>query len=79
MDKEIIELMIEQVADEHNLTINNKTFGKVVNAKDLFFKGGDIRKCPCDKDGERYCGGLKCLEEIKEKGVCHCNLFLRKE
>ena len=40
--------------------------------------GLDISRCPCAaKDGDRGCISDKCLQEIKEKGVCHCNCFQR--
>lgn len=35
-----------------------------------------IEKCPCDvKDSDRGCISRKCLSEINETGVCHCNCF----
>lgn len=38
--------------------------------------------CPCDKDSPapyRGCVGFICADEIKEKGVCKCNCFRRKD
>ena len=42
--------------------------------------GIDITICPCARDDvERGCISAKCLREIKEEGICHCNCFRRKE
>lgn len=42
--------------------------------------GLDISECPCAKDDkDRGCISSKCLREIKEQGICHCNCFRRKE
>lgn len=41
--------------------------------------GIPITVCPCaSKDGDRGCISEKCLKEIAEGGICHCNCFERK-
>lgn len=53
---------------------DNRT--KIEKAKIMLFKGGDYMRCPCSADDpERYCGSPKCINEVKEKGICHCHLF----
>lgn len=40
----------------------------------------DITVCPCAaQDTDRGCISAKCLREIEETGVCHCNCYRRKE
>lgn len=42
--------------------------------------GIEINICPCARDDmDRGCISAKCLREIKENGICHCNCFRRKE
>lgn len=44
-----------------------------------------MMKCPltlciCDpKDAERGCISKKCMDEIKEKGMCHCRCYCIKD
>lgn len=47
-------------------------------AKARIRMGLDITQCPCAKeDTDRGCISAKCLREIEEDGVCHCNCFER--
>lgn len=36
--------------------------------------------CPCSReDKERGCISAKCMREINEMGICHCNCFKKRE
>lgn len=65
----------------HRLAIKNHTpttpnFTKIVNAKMILFKGGDLMRCPCDaQNPKRYCGSVLCASDIIKDGKCHCGLF----
>lgn len=49
---------------------------KIANARKIM--NIDINICPCARDDEdRGCISAKCLREIREKGVCHCNAYER--
>lgn len=53
---------------------------KIINAKLRFFKGGDLKLCPCDRGegSKRWCGSVLCKKDLYEKGHCHCNLYRLK-
>lgn len=48
---------------------------KIAKAKLTFFGIDNWHKCPCVRDDEHACISEKCRARIKEKGVCHCNLY----
>lgn len=52
---------------------------KIVKAKLRFFGEDEWYNCPCVRDGEHLCISEKCKEQIINKGVCHCNLFKKRE
>lgn len=53
---------------------------EIVKAKLRFFGEYDWFLCPCDRESdERFCCSIRCQKDVKETGMCHCNLFKRKE
>ena len=70
--------MIKRVAKKYNFEVKNKN--KIINAKLLLFKTGNIKRCPCDADNpDRYCGSARCVADVVYKGHCHCSLFWAKK
>lgn len=63
-----------RIADNNCFIVNN--LSKIVKAKRLLFRHDSMMRCPCAaNDKDRYCGSPKCIQEIKENGVCHCGLY----
>ncbi|MDR2526340.1 MAG: hypothetical protein LBC92_00500 [Rickettsiales bacterium] len=61
--------------------IPNENIDKIINAKINFFhkKGMSFLRCPCDaNDIERSCISDKCMRDIEESGICHCNCYVKK-
>ena len=50
---------------------------RIAEAKRRMDKGW--RGCPCHRDSEHFCGSHQCEKDIKENGVCGCNLYKRVE
>lgn len=72
-----IRSIIKRVRKKYNFDVENEE--KIINAKILLFKDGDVKRCPCDADNpERYCGSALCIHDVIEYGHCHCNLFHKK-
>lgn len=68
---------MKRIAEKYNveLTENAK---KVARARVL--TNCPLNLCICDRnDPERGCISEKCMKEIKEKGICHCRAFHKKE
>lgn len=72
--KDSIVKMAEQ--NGYELTGNVEAIAK---AKYRFFGVNDWRNCPCVKDGEHSCISKQCHIDIEKDGVCHCNLYKRKD
>lgn len=71
-----IKRFINRIAKEYSLEVKN--VDKIVRAKLMLFKDGNLHGCPCSADDvEKYCGSPKCLNEINKKGNCCCNLFFK--
>lgn len=74
MMKTKLKSKIDNIAKNFNFDVKNKD--KIINAKILLFKDGDIYRCPCDADNpDRYCGSARCIADVVYKGHCHCSLF----
>ena len=77
LQKHKIDYKIKNVAKLYNFDIKNKD--KILNAKLLIFKDGNIHRCPCDADNpNRFCGSAQCIADVVYKGHCHCSLFWLK-
>lgn len=74
MKSEEIQKEITKFAEENNLLVT-KYMPAIAEAKRRM--GGDWRKCPCHREGKHFCGSETCMKEIKENGVCGCNLFMK--
>lgn len=72
----LIEQKILDLAEEESLKVT-ENLSAIARAKERFFGLEAWQKCPCDRDGTRACGSIKCLNEIFREGHCHCNLFER--
>ena len=53
-----------------------KNVDKIVKAKIMLFKDGNVHRCPCDADNpSRFCGSAVCLHDVKVNRHCECRLF----
>lgn len=69
---------IRYISKKFKFDVKNKQ--KIINAKVMIFKNGDIYRCPCDaQNPKRYCGSAQCIADTVYQGHCHCNLFHKKE
>lgn len=65
---------MKELADKYGVkpTKNAPRIAKAIIMMDC------IGKCPCDvSDEKRGCISDKCLDEIKNQGICHCKSFER--
>ena len=70
--------LISRIAKTHDFEVKNKS--KIVKAKMLIFKNGDLKYCPCDANNpDRFCGSARCIADVVYKGHCCCNLFHYKK
>jgi hypothetical protein len=71
---------VKQVARDFDFDISEQNFRKIINAKLMIFKSGNIYRCPCDaQNPKRFCGSAQCIADTVNNGHCHCNLFFKKE
>lgn len=74
---------IVAMANEQGWVVNEKTSNRIAKAKHRFFvsNGEDWKRCPCypPDDTIHGCGTEACTADIVNDGVCHCNLYLRKD
>ena len=76
--KSFIVKKVNRIAEKNGFNITGNKM-KIIEAKLMLFRGKELIKCPCAaQDEERYCGSPKCIQEVKEKGICHCHLFEAK-
>lgn len=53
-----------------------ENLSKIARARGIMNIGIDV--CPCSpSDKDRGCISEKCLSEIRESGICHCNCYRR--
>lgn len=72
--EKILENMLE-FAKENNIS-TTKNVDKIARAKNMMFGEEEWKRCPCDgQNPDRYCGSTLCMNDIKEKGICHCNCY----
>jgi len=71
---------LKQIGNEQNLSVNERVLVSIAKTKLKFFGKDNFKKCPCypPDDNEHGCNSVKCLSEIADNGVCHCNLFSKK-
>ena len=78
----IVEEHIKALASEET---NNwdvtKNLTRIAKAKLRFFGLGEWQRCPCypPTDTIHGCGTPACAEQIQQDGICHCNLYMRKQ
>lgn len=76
--KAVISRKIKLIGREFNFDVENKD--KIINAKLMIFKDGNVLRCPCDANNpDRYCGSAQCIADVINNGHCHCNLFHKKK
>ena len=76
--KKSLQMFKEMIAKAEKLDVYPTKFTRKIAAARVRM-GLDISVCPCAKeDHDRGCISEKCLKEIKEKGICHCQAFRRK-
>lgn len=72
---EIIYRTLADIANKNNVLLTENAH-KIANFRAK--QNIPLNVCPCAKDDvDRGCISAKCMREIKEKGVCHCNCFMR--
>lgn len=68
---------IQQIAKEYKVDLTESAY-KVAKAR--AYMGCPLSVCICDQnDRDRGCISAKCLKEITENGVCHCNVFCKRK
>lgn len=68
---------IRRIAKENNVDLTESAY-KVAKAR-AYIKC-PLTVCICDQnDKERGCISQKCMKEIIENGVCHCNVFCKRK
>lgn len=51
----------------------------VDSVPDEAYTGEEWKRCPCDgQNPNRFCVSELCQNDVKEKGVCHCNCHHKK-
>lgn len=72
---------IRELASKSGWFVNEKTIARISKAKERFFGEDDWKKCPCypPDDTIHGCGSKACSDDIRNNGMCHCNLFSTKE
>ena len=76
MTVEEIELAVSKLAKENGLELTENAY-KICS----FRARADIplSVCPCARaDKERFCISKKCMDDINNLGVCHCNCFKKR-
>jgi 1-aminocyclopropane-1-carboxylate deaminase/D-cysteine desulfhydrase-like pyridoxal-dependent ACC family enzyme len=69
---------IKSIAKKFDFEVKNES--KIINAKLMIFRNGNVYRCPCDaQNPKRYCGSAQCIADTVYNGHCHCNLFHKKE
>ena len=76
-DIEWVKEKITEIAEENGYELT-KNVEAIAKAKLRFFGLDDWRNCPCVRDGEHACISIQCQNDIEKDGVCHCNLYKRK-
>lgn len=84
LTKEELETRIRNLAEEHNVDINEKNIKKIINAKFMLFGNENndqaLFKCPCDANNtERGCISKVCLNDVMTTGTCHCHLMVKRD
>lgn len=76
-----IESKIMALSKEKCYNVNEKTLPRIAKAKERFFGLAEWHRCPCypPTDTIHGCGTEACAEDIMKEGVCHCNLYLRRD
>ena len=68
---------IKTLAKIMNFDLNN--VDKVLRAKKMLFSAENLHRCPCDaQNPNRFCGSIQCMNDIINKGHCHCHMYYLK-
>lgn len=81
MSEDIVNIITQNItncakANDYRITAN---ITRIAKAKARFFGVDKWNRCPCypPDDTEHGCGSVACDKQIKESGICHCNLFTK--
>lgn len=79
-DIETIEENIKKIAFNNNWDLTNNLHN-IAKAKCKLFGIENWKKCPCypKEDNIHGCETDACTKTINEDGICHCNLFKKKD
>lgn len=79
-DIKIIEENIKNSALNNNWDLT-KNLHNIAKAKCRMFGVENWRKCPCypKDDNIHGCETVECTNTIEKEGICHCNLFKKKD
>lgn len=77
-DIEWVKENIKTIAKDNGYDLT-KNVEAIAKAKLRFFGVENWRKCPCVRDDEHACISRQCKLDIENDGVCHCNLYKKKE
>lgn len=79
-DIEKIENYIKEIAVKNNWDLTSNVHN-IAKAKCRMFGLDNWKKCPCypKEDNIHGCETKACTQMIEEDGICHCNLFKKKD
>lgn len=79
-DINLIEEYIKISAERNNWDLT-KNLHNIAKAKYRMFGIDNWRKCPCYSvdDNIHGCETKACADVINNEGICHCNLFKKKD
>lgn len=77
-DIKFIKNSIIKIAEQNGYEVSGN-LEAIAKAKYRFFGADDWKKCPCVRDGEHSCISTQCRADIEKEGICHCNLYMRKD
>ena len=77
IELEEIKEKIRKTAERNNLELTDN-LDRIAKAKLMFFGTKLWVKCPCDPESDRACISKHCRQDIENDGLCHCQLYKKK-
>jgi len=77
IELEEIKEKIRKTAERNNLDLTDN-LDRIAKTKLMFFGTKLWVKCPCDPESDRACISKHCRQDIENDGLCHCQLYKKK-
>ena len=77
IELEEIKEKIRKTAEINNLDLTDN-LDRIAKTKLMFFGTKLWVKCPCDPESDRACISKHCRQDIENDGLCHCQLYKKK-